>query len=531
MAFALAAMLACTPCHQAIVDSYARTGMGRSFFALTQETRVEDFAKRNRFFHAPSKSWFIMTEREGRFYMRREHADGVMEKELHYVLGSGNHARSYVHRTSEGRLLAMPVSWYAEKGGFWQMAPGYDRPDHVDFRRKINYECFFCHNAYPGTPGGDESDPLYLDPLPEGVDCARCHGTADKHLSNPRRGTILNPKTLSWARQMELCMQCHLETTSHPLPHSIRRYGRGMFSYRPGEPLENYMVHFDHPAGGAYRDKFEVVSAPYRLRKSACFLNSRGRMSCTTCHDPHARTVKNACPSCHRTAHHKEKDCAGCHMARRRPEDARLTTMTDHRIQRKPDAQDPSELPEYAGRVAAYYPPVIDKLYLALAQVRDAANLGEGVVRLQRLAAGFPRAEFHCDLAEAYRKTGRKPEAVAHYQQALAKMPSLVPAWRGLALVEYPNLEAILGGLKHAPRDAFLLTLLGTARGDEADLRAAMMADPDLPEAYVNLGALLAHKGEKAEAVRMFRQALAIDPRNQAALANLKLALTPAVAR
>jgi hypothetical protein len=28
------------------------------------------------------------------------------------------------------------------------MNPGYDRPDHKDFRRKIGYDCTFCHNGY-----------------------------------------------------------------------------------------------------------------------------------------------------------------------------------------------------------------------------------------------------------------------------------------------------------------------------------------------------------------------------------------------
>src|SRR2546426_1091999 len=129
------AVLTCMSCHEAIVESYLKTGMGRSFFALTESKRVEDFSRRNSFYHEPSKSRFTMTERAGRFFMKREHPNGTREKEIHYVLGSGNHARSYVSRTPQGRLLALPVSWYADKGGYWEMAPGYDRPDHADMRR------------------------------------------------------------------------------------------------------------------------------------------------------------------------------------------------------------------------------------------------------------------------------------------------------------------------------------------------------------------------------------------------------------
>ena len=39
---------------------------------------------------------------------------------------------------------------------------------------------------------------------------------------------------------MEVCTQCHLETTSAPLPNAIRRFDRGPFSYRPGEPLSAF---------------------------------------------------------------------------------------------------------------------------------------------------------------------------------------------------------------------------------------------------------------------------------------------------
>src|SRR5713101_705764 len=125
---ALVAVGMCLPCHAAIVESYSKTGMGRSFFLLTDRRRIEDFTRNNRFFHQASQSWFEMEQRGDRFYARRRTGVYVMEKEIHYVLGSGNRARSYVHVTPQGRLLALPVSWYTgEDGqGYWQMAPGFD---------------------------------------------------------------------------------------------------------------------------------------------------------------------------------------------------------------------------------------------------------------------------------------------------------------------------------------------------------------------------------------------------------------------
>jgi Flp pilus assembly protein TadD len=86
----------------------------------------------------------------------------------------------------------------------------------------------------------------------------------------------------------------------------------------------------------------------------------------------------------------------------------------------------------------------------------------------------------------------------------------------------------LFDGLKHSPQDAFLLTLLGTARSNEADLRAAIEADPDLPEAYINLGTILARKGQRDEAIALFRKALEVDPQSRAAEGNLRLALSGA---
>ena len=91
------------------------------------------------------------------------------------------------------------------------------------------------------------------------------------------RAAIVNPARLTPERRLELCLQCHLESTSRRLPYSLRRYGRAMFSYRPGQPLENYILHFDHAPGAGQDDKFEISGAAYRLMKSACFLKSDQR--------------------------------------------------------------------------------------------------------------------------------------------------------------------------------------------------------------------------------------------------------------
>ena len=72
-------------------------------------------------------------------------------------------------------------------------------------------------------------------------------------------------------------MQCHLETTSLPLPHSILRYDRRPFSYRPGEPLSGFEILFDRAPASKPEDKFEIVSSVYRLRNRSASCKARAR--------------------------------------------------------------------------------------------------------------------------------------------------------------------------------------------------------------------------------------------------------------
>src|SRR5262249_15271623 len=152
-------------------------------------------------------------------------------------MGSGNHVRTYLHRGNDGTLTELPLAWYSERGGFWGMNPGYDSGRFVP-PRKIDYQCMFCHNAYPRIPSGHEranSVPSYLDPMPEGIDCQRCHGPGANHIRAVRAGgaqatdirkSITNPARLAPDRQMEVCMQCHLQTTSRRIPSQVRRFDR-----------------------------------------------------------------------------------------------------------------------------------------------------------------------------------------------------------------------------------------------------------------------------------------------------------------
>ena len=524
--------------------------MSRAFARATPAVLDrEDFIVRNTFFHQPSDRHYRMIRRGDRFFQRRHQLgfkgaeSNVIEKEIHYVMGSGNHARTYLHRTPDNRLLQLPLGWYPEAGGQWAMNPGYDRPDHSGFRREIGFGC----------AEAQEAASVYPTVLPEGIDCQRCHGPGAAHVeaaskgdTNKIKSTILQPKSLDRNRQLEVCLQCHLESTSFSLPHAALRLGRGVFSYSPAEPLSSYAIHFDHASGSGHEGKFEIVSAAYRLRQSLCFAKSE--MTCTTCHPAHhaprgvaaTQHYNGACRQCHKAeklpstpAHRRAApDCSSCHMPKRRTEDVVHAVMTDHFIQRRTPTGDltapraerieTSGINSYRGEVALYYPPSLPKeadrdLYTALAQVVQKSNLKAGIGQLETAIAKHNTAgqPFVPHLAAALLSDGQSGKARAIFMRILERSPRDTGALRGLADTETAperSLEVLRRLLAEQPGDAAALYQMARFTRQISDAAKAVGAAPESPDALNLLGSLHQDVGQTADADRLFREAIRHQP-------------------
>jgi predicted CXXCH cytochrome family protein len=575
----------CFGCHAATFKTYRETGMAKSFGHPRPENTVESYAGNNHFYHAPSDTYFEMIRRGSDYFQLRYQIGyqgkrtNIEETKIDYFLGSGIHARAYLHRSSDGRLLQLPVTWYSEKGGYWWMAPGYDAPDHIYGQRAITYDCIFCHNGYESIPAshtrlGDE--PVYSGELPEGVDCQRCHGPGQNHIqaaskpgANPEavRAEIVNPGKLAPDREAEVCLQCHLQTTEFSLPHVIKRYDRVDFSYRPGQPLAAFELAFDYAPGTERDNWFQNVSTASRLRMSQCFLKSNGALKCATCHDPHnirhgeesADRYNTICRQCHAATfnalvaqkkHTAESGCITCHMPQRRPVEVVHIVKTDHYIQRvKPSADLLAEIAErhetlansYRGKVELYYPKVLpstpeNEMYLAIAQIRDRSNLAEGIPRLTfALDALHPNTpEPYFELAAAFQAFGQTDRAIRTYREALRIDPHYPAALLGLgsALRQSGQLAPAADAFEHAARAAPDNPKAWNELGQvELDLgRAAQALDalkksiaiaPEAPQPHNGLGIVLAQSGNFPAAEAELREAIRILPNYGEAHGNL----------
>jgi predicted CXXCH cytochrome family protein len=567
----------CAQCHSAVAATYRKTGMGQSFRKIRTEKDLDAAAPVKPFHHAASNSFFEMIFRNGAWFQRRWQTgfDGretnIDEKRVDYILGSGNHARTLLHLTERNTLQELPLGWYSEKGGSWGMNPGYDRPDYSGSIRPIYYECMFCHNGYPRIPEGRQRDPsqsTYLQPLPEGIDCQRCHGPGQDHVEKASHGAaaqvvraaIVNPARLNPDREMEVCLQCHLETSNQKLPHAVVRLDRAPFSYVPGQPLGDFEVAFDRAAGK--NTGFEVAQAGYRFRESQCFLKSGGlngaaKLRCTTCHNPHdiprgqgaTAHYNQVCLGCHQTvtlapvpvAHTANSDCVGCHMPKRRTDDAVHIVMTDHLISRRPPAGDllagkpeqiETQTTSYKGEVVPYYPARLpstadNDLTVAVAQVREQSNLKKGVPLLRAQIAKYhpTRPGYYAELAEAYLAIDDPASAIRFFEEASRLDPDSAPR-----LIQWG--DALMGARQWIPAESRLRRATELAPGDprawgrlgwalwqqdkgaeaKSALEKAISLGPEISDLHNNFGLILWGTGKQAEAETEFREALRIQP-------------------
>ncbi len=549
----------CRDCHVSHYDSYQHVGMAQSFKSPGNARRIENFGEV--FFHEPSNRYYQMLLRGEDMVFRRfqKDADGAeinaIEIPVDWVLGSGNRTRSYLYQTEHGEVFQLPLGWYTE-GQHWEMSPGFEAPDHSGVSRKVTRECMFCHNAFPEIEDDSYGTAdRFPTNLPEGTGCQRCHGPGGEHVIGALsgkdldtiKGAMVNPGKLTGARRDSVCMQCHLLPAISVI--SPVRFGRGEFSYRPGELLSDYLYLLDIEEGGITDpERFEINHHGYRLMKSACY--SEGGITCIDCHNPHVKPessifreeVAGVCQNCHESVNHETDvaatECVSCHMPARRTRDVVHVTMTDHWIARGPFDQDaliapvkPETRPVTDIRPLAFADHAEDadtKTYEAIAAIRANRSVDVAVQSLLEALGKREYADYtpYLDLARGWLELGNYAQAEAFARGLIRGDKSLYVAHDILGisqLAQGKTTQAKLSfrrslALQPEPEVHLALASLYIESGSltlaDVELDKALELRPLMANAWRMKGRISSQLGNTTRAAEQFKRSLEIEPRH-----------------
>jgi Flp pilus assembly protein TadD len=530
---------ACAQCHANHAARYHRHPMGRSLAPLSQADRLERYKPDGGDSFNALSATFQVIRRDERVVHKEIHFDAqgkeiaAVEAEVRYALGSGRQGRSYLIER-DGFLLQSPISWYSSEGA-WDLSPGY-KQDYFGFRRQITLDCLFCHSNQ--VKPVEHTINHYERPTFRGsaIGCERCHGPGQLHVERRAQGdhpdgvdyTIVDPRHLEPVQRDSVCQQCHLQGEVR-----IARRGRSPFDFRPGLPLHLFLSTFVlRPEAMAGQKSVGHVE---QMNQSRCFQESKGRLSCISCHNPHELPApetrvaffRDGCLQCHESGKacsspleiRRQKSpadsCIDCHMPRGASANIVHAAVTDHRILSDPKkggqsslsgpsrALGPNEIPllYFHRELVSSEDPAVDReLALAMIEVArnskvDALAQRVGQTALPLLAAAVRASPDDVDAWEArgyaYWLMGRTKEALAASETALALAPR-----RELALKDAGFFAAKLGRKDLAVRY----------------WKELLTVNPWQEPPHYNLAKVAAEKGEWEEALRECQVGLRIDP-------------------
>lgn len=459
----------CASCHASIVEQYLRTPMANASGIAPEQRRT------GAYMHVRSGTRYEVTLRNQKVFLAASSiassqaaasevgsSQASWETELAYFLGSGHLGTTYLY-WMKNYLFESPVAWYARSQSF-DMKPGFGEANFAVRGVPMQSDCLRCHmSAVQATEAGSINRYTALPFLHTGITCETCHGDSDLHVQSKGKSAMVNPGKLElWLRD-SVCLSCHLEGDV-----TVERVGRSALSYRPGEPISDYLAFYVRKNADATA---RGVSEVEQFAQSQCKRTSGDRMSCTTCHDPHytpdaAHRVaffQAKCLSCHSQpefkSHHAEnQDCTSCHMPKSGAANIEHVAWTDHRILARSNSVAPEIRKAGTGELTPIFSP----------------------------------------------GAGGRDLAMANYKSLLEGDVSLEPiAWQ--------QLSALRG---QAGRDKELLDAFGNmaaVRGDsgqaEQAFREVLQTNPDDLTALSNLGVLLAKRGRLAESETDLRKA------------------------
>jgi len=313
----------CAPCHQDITARWKQTGHGNAQSLPSPRTVKGDFEHKNVYVYRGVTS--RMSTREGKYFMETEGPDGAYHTyPVDLVLGWVQ-TQFYVTRFPDGRYQVLPT-YYDMKANDW-----YDQTEGVVYRagRKLtpkdkefwtnggrtwNAVCGGCHASQLEKNYDPATNTYHTVWTDLAINCEACHGPGSRHVEAwTRAGTgghpdsaaagLVDLKTLSPERQMEVCARCHAAKTI--ISRGFRPGERLLDYYQPQVPSDQQVFFAD---GRNKRLNYNYIE----LLQSACYL--KGNLTCTGCHDSHGSGYP---ADLKEPEENQDRLCLPCHAAKK----------------------------------------------------------------------------------------------------------------------------------------------------------------------------------------------------------------------
>ena len=558
----------CQGCHQVQAKDWQGSHHQLAMQAATPQTVPADF--NNASFSAEGETTRFY-QRGDEFWVNTPGSDGkAADYKVAYTFGIAP-LQQYLIEVGGGRLQALGVAWDTQKNRWFHLYPGqgvnFKNPLHWSKpSQNANFMCVECHTTgykrnFDATKNTFDSQWNSL-----GVGCQACHGPASNHVEwAAKKGDLLHAgfavdlKDKDATVELETCARCHARRA--PLGDGFTVGKRLMDDYLPSV-LTRELYALD----GKIKDEvFEHGS--FAQSKMA----EKG-VRCSNCHNPHSNELKapgNAvCLQCHNPAgktpyatvdgrglQAKNYDsidharlppgqpgsfCVDCHMPGKvyMGNDLRH----DHSFSIPAGARDVLRAPNYAESMAVIrggQPGAAQALYEQLARsnlpaIQRATLLvelpnypSEQALKLATKDLSNPAPQVRESAIRAVSALLPPPERVALYgpllkdpvravrilaARDLLGVPGQGTAWNS-AIAEYEQVQSSL--LERAEANLNLAMLYqASGRGGkvEAQLRSALVRDPDFFPALVTLAQWLEANGRSEEARRLIAEQLAQHP-------------------
>jgi predicted CXXCH cytochrome family protein len=319
---------ACAECHKELHDRQAQSSHAHTLRPATLEWANTQKPPAKPLRDPETGLEYSVAVRDQKlFQTAAQNGKEVSAAPFEFLVGSGHHGVSPLTHTG-GAWRYLRLTHYAEPG--WDLSPMHGLDANSESSKSVDgwpldseslNQCLRCHaTRIEVTDGSINTARSEL-----GVRCETCHGPGRAHVESVRAGrgpqAIQNPGKWSAADFMALCQQCHNGNSTM----------EGTMQGIPDDPASPILV----------------MNHVYGTTHSRCFVESKGALRCTTCHDPHTQAPQNAlwyeqrCLSCHTRGEAGKQSCPvnptsgclPCHMPK--VQAAPHTKFADHWIRAK----------------------------------------------------------------------------------------------------------------------------------------------------------------------------------------------------